>query len=118
MEGLTEEETGLVLMGGAMLSKSLIQFSVEWVELCSLPAIYLVQTILEVMKIMALPSKDPMHVWLYSVPQPCSRPPLTHASAGDSWTLTGKSESVSYGVTASFSLVLVHTSFCVCPPRV
>ena len=28
-------------MGGAMLSKSLIQFSVEWVELCSLPAIYL-----------------------------------------------------------------------------
>ena len=32
---------GLVLMGGAMLSKSLIQFSVEWVELCSLPAIYL-----------------------------------------------------------------------------
>ena len=24
-----------------MLSKSLIQFSVEWVELCSLPAIYL-----------------------------------------------------------------------------
>ena len=24
-------------------------------------------------------------------PQPCSRPPPTHASAGDSWTLTGKS---------------------------
>ena len=33
MEGLTEEETGLVLMGGAMLCKSLIQFSVDG-QLC------------------------------------------------------------------------------------
>ena len=30
-------------------------------------------------------------------PRPCSRPLLTHASAGDSWTLTGKSGSVSFG---------------------
>ena len=30
-------------------------------------------------------------------PWPCSRPPLTHASAGNSWTLTGKSGSVSGG---------------------
>ena len=30
-------------------------------------------------------------------PQSRSRPPLTHASAGDSWTLTGKSGSVSVG---------------------
>ena len=44
-------------------------------------------------------------------PQPCSRPPLTHASAGDSWTLTGKSGSVSCGVTAPFFWVLVHTGF-------
>ena len=35
-------------------------------------------------------------------PQPCSRPPLIHTSA-DSWTLMGKSGSVSCGVTASFS---------------
>ena len=42
-------------------------------------------------------------------PQPCSRPPLTHASAGDSWTLPGKSESVSCGVTAPFSWVLTCT---------
>ena len=41
-------------------------------------------------------------------PQPCSRPPPTHASAGDSWTLTGKSGSVSCGVTSPFSWVLVH----------
>ena len=40
--------------------------------------------------------------------RPCSRPPLTHASTGDSWTLTGKSRSVSFGVTAPFTWVLVH----------
>ena len=50
-------------------------------------------------------------------PQPCSRPPLTHTSTGDSWTLPGKSGSVSCGVTAPFSGVLVHTRFCLCPPR-
>ena len=51
-------------------------------------------------------------------PQPCSRPLLTHASARDSWTLTSKSGSVSCGVTAPFSWVLVCTKFCLCPPRV
>ena len=51
-------------------------------------------------------------------PQPCSRPLLTYISAGDSWTLTGKSGSVSFGVTAPFSWVLVCTRFCLCPPRV
>ena len=51
-------------------------------------------------------------------PQPCSRPPPTHASAGDSWTLTGKSGSVSCGATDPFSWVLVHTRFCLCPSRV
>ena len=51
-------------------------------------------------------------------PQPCSGPLLTHASTRDSWTLTGKSESVSCGVTAPFSWVLVHTRFHLCPPRV
>ena len=50
-------------------------------------------------------------------PRPCSRPPLTHASARDSWTLTGKSGSVSYGVTAPFSWVLVHRVL-LCPLRV
>ena len=51
-------------------------------------------------------------------PQCCHRPPPTHASAGDSWTLLGKSGSVSCRVTAPFSWVLVHTKFCLCPPRV
>ena len=51
-------------------------------------------------------------------PQPCSRPLPTHDSTGDSCTLIGKSGSVSCGVTAPFSWVLVHTRFCLCPPRV
>ena len=51
-------------------------------------------------------------------PQPCSRPSLTHASAGDSWTPSSKSGSVSCGVTAPFSWVLVCTWFCLCAPRV
>ena len=44
-------------------------------------------------------------------PRPCSRPLLTHAFTRDSWTLTGKSGSVSCGVTAPFSRVPVHTRF-------
>ena len=49
---------------------------------------------------------------------PWRRPPLTHTSAGDSWTLMGKSGSVSCGVTAPLSWILVQTMFCLCPPRV
>ena len=51
-------------------------------------------------------------------PRPCSRPPSTHTFARDSWTLTGKSGSVSCGITAPSSWVLVHTRFCLCLPRV
>ena len=43
--------------------------------------------------------------------QPCSRPLLIHASARDSWTLMGMSKSVSCGVIALFSWILVRTSF-------
>ena len=50
--------------------------------------------------------------------QHCSRPPPTHASTNNSWTLTGKSGSVFCGVTAPFSWVLVCTRFCLCPSRV
>ena len=41
-------------------------------------------------------------------PRSCSRPLLSHASTGDSWMLTDKSGSVSCGVTAPFSWVLMH----------
>ena len=52
-------------------------------------------------------------------PQPCSRPPLTHAaSAGVSWAITGKSVSAYCRVTAPFSWVLLCTRFCLCLPRV
>ena len=44
-------------------------------------------------------------------PQHCSSPRLTHTSAGDSWTLTDKSGSVSHGVTAPFSWVLCAQAF-------
>ena len=59
-----------------------------------------------------------MHILLHSLSPPCSIPPPTHASAGDSWTVPGKSGSVSCGITASFSWVLVCTRFCLCPLRV
>ena len=54
------------------------------------------QTMVEVMKSMATSFK---RSWARTAatqcPRPCSRPLLTHTSAGDSWTLTGKSEAVS-----------------------
>ena len=50
--------------------------------------------------------------------KPCSRPLMTHASTRDSWTLTGKSGSVSCRVTAPGSRVLMHTRYSLCPPRV
>ena len=49
---------------------------------------------------------------------PGSKPLPTHISAGDSWTLRGKSGSVSYVVTALFSWVLVCTRFYLCLLRV
>ena len=109
----------LALEGRAMLSKSLIHFSVDG-QGC-VPSLFFVLRpnygegnedngdLLQ---------KVPCTHCYTQCPQPCSRPLLTHASAGDSNTLTGKSESVSYGVTAPFSWVLVCTRFCLCPPRV
>ena len=77
------------------------------------------QTMVELMKIMATSLKRSHGGMSHSVQgQPCSRPLLTHTSTGDSWTITGKSGSISCGITASFSWVLVHPSFCLCPPRV
>ena len=52
-----------------------------------------------------------MHSLLHAVPQPCSRPPLTHTPAGDSWILLGKSGSASCWVTTPFSWVLCTQGF-------
>ena len=109
---------GLLLMGGAMLSKSLIQFSVAG-RGCVPSLLFDLRpnfgggnedndNLLQ---------KVPCMHCCTQCPQPCSRPPLIHTSAGDSWTLTGKSGWVSCGVTAPFSQVLVQR-FCLCPPRV
>ena len=103
-----------------MLSKSLIQFSVDgWNCVPSLLLTW-VQTMVEVVKIMRinLLQKIPYTYCYTHCPKSCSKAPPTHTSTRDSWTLMGKSGSASCGVTAPFSWVLVHTSFCICPPRV
>ena len=74
---------GLVVMGGAILSNLLIQFSVDGLELCSLPAIYLGPNCGGGNEDNGDLLKGPMHPLLHAVPRPCSRPPPTHASAGD-----------------------------------
>ena len=51
---------------------------------------------------------------VFSAPGPAHGPLPTHASPRDSWTLTGKSGSVSYWDTVSFSWLLVHTRGFVC----
>ena len=56
-----------------------------------------------------------MHVLLHSVPPTLQQ---AYASTGDSWTLPGKAGSISCGVSAPFSWVLVCTRFCLCPSRV
>ena len=58
------------------------------------------QTIVEVTNIMELPSKGSMQALRHSMPPTLQQARPTHASIGDSWTLMGKSGSVSYGVIA------------------
>ena len=86
----------LSLMGKAMLSKSLIQFSVDG-RGC-------VPSLLFDLRPnygggnednSDLLQKAPCIHCFIECPQPCSMPLSTHASARDSWTLTGKSGSVS-----------------------
>ena len=94
-ERLTLGESGSFLMGGAMLSKSLIQFSVNGC-LCSLynnllfPPCCLAwgQTMVEVTWNLC----THCCVWC---PWPHSKPLLGHTSARDSWTLIDKSGLVS-----------------------
>ena len=84
---------GLVLMGRAKLSKSLI--FCWWVDLCSLPVIYLGPNYGGDNEDNGdLLQKIPCMYCYTQYSQPCRQPPLTHTSAGDSWTLTGKSGSV------------------------
>ena len=84
----------LVLMGRAMLSKSLIQFSVDgWSCVPSL--------LFDLRPTYGGGDEDNA---ILSAPDPAAgHHQLT--LHGDSWILTGKSESVSCGVTAPFSYI-------------
>ena len=103
-------------MGGAMLSKSLIQFPVDgW---SCVPSLLFTwgQTVVEV--IMATSFRDSMHVNLHSL-----LPTLQQATTNPRlhWRLLDTPRQVwvvCCGVTAPFSWVLVHTRFCLSPPRV
>ena len=108
-------------MIGAKLSKSLIQFCPinKWVGLYFLPIFDLRLNYGRDNEDNGdLLQKIPCTHYYIQCPQPCNRPPLTHTSTRDSWTPMGKSGSVSCGVTAPFSWVLVCTRFCLCPPKV
>ena len=106
----------LVLMGRAMLHKSLVQFSVD--GLICVPSL-----LFNLRPNYGGGNQDNGNLLLKvpcmhcctQCPRPWSRPLLTHASIRDPWTLTGKFGWVSCGVTALFSWVLVCTVFCLCP---
>ena len=107
-------------MGGAILSKSLIQFAADGLG-------YVPSQLFDLRSNYGGGNEDNgdllqkvpcMHCYT-QCPQPFSRPPLTHTSTRDSWTLMGKPGSVSCGVTAPFFWVLVHTdSVCAFPESV
>ena len=79
-------------MDGAMLSKSLIQFSVDGQG-------YVLSLLFDLRPNYSggnedngdLLQKVPCRHCCTQCPQPCSSPPPTHASTRDSWTPTGKS---------------------------
>ena len=107
---------GLGLMEGAMISKSLVQFSVDgWGRVLSLLFDLWPNNGGDKEDTGDLLQKVLFTHCSTECPQICSRPLLTHASAEDSWTLMSKSESVSCGVTVSFSWVLLCIRFCLCP---
>ena len=74
-----EGETGVVLMGGAMLSKSLIQFSVDGWGCAPSLLLDLRPTMVEVMRIMVTSFKKPhAHTAAFSARNPAAgrcRPP-------------------------------------------
>ena len=105
---------GLVLMGEAMICKSLTQFSVE--EWSCVPSLLFTwgQTMVEVMKIMVTSLKWSMHVLLWSLTptmQQVTINPRLHRRLPDTH------RQISCGVTVPFSWVLVHKVL-LCPPRV
>ena len=113
-----EGETGSYSKGRCHAQQIFNPIFCQWVELCFLSVIYLGPNYAggneDNGDLQKIPCK---HRYTHS-PQPCSRPPPTHASTGDIWTILGKFVSIFCGVIAPLSWVLVHTSFCLCPSRV
>ena len=72
----------------------------------------------EVMRIMGTSFKRSHDALLHSVPPTVQQATADLRLPRDSRTLMGESGSLSCGVTAPFSWVLVCTWFCLCPPRV
>ena len=100
---MTEGETGSYSDCWGMLSKSLIQFAINgWSCVPSLSFTW-GQTMVQVMKIMVTSFKR-SHACTatLSTLSPAVGHHLPTPPAGDSWTLPGKSWSVSCGVTAPF----------------
>ena len=95
---------GLVLMGRAMLSKSLIQFSVGG-RGCILSLLFTWgQTTVEVTRIMVTSFGRPhARTAALSAPDPAANHRWPSTSSGDFWTLMDKFWSVSCAVTAPFS---------------
>ena len=97
-------------MGRAMFSKCSIQFSVDGQS-------FVPSLLLDLRPNYSGGKEDnvDLHQKVPGIPcctqclRPCSRPLPTHAATGDFWTLMGMSGSVSCGVTAPFSWVLVCT---------
>ena len=105
-------ETGSCFDGWGLLSKSLIHFSVDGRGCVPSLLLDLRPNYSEGNEDNGdLLQKVPCMHCCTECPQPCSGPLSIHASAGDSWTLRGKSGLVSFGVTAPFSWVLVCKRF-------
>ena len=119
-ERLTVGETGSCSVGWGHAQSIFNQIFCWWVGLCSLSVVHLRPNYGRGNEDNGdLLQKVPCMHSSTEYPQPCSRPLLIHTSAGDSWKSTGKSGSVSFGVTtlfsfgvtAPFSWVLVCTRF-------
>ena len=77
------------------------------------------QTMVDIMKIMVNSfRRSHAHAATLSTPNPSASYHWPMPSLETPGHSTGKSGSVSCGVTAPFSWILVHTRFCLCPPRV
>ena len=61
--------------------------------------------------------KGNFRTWCCQCPHPCGEPLLTHTSTEDPLTRAGSFRSIAYRVIAPFLWILVHTRFCLRPPR-